>query len=98
MVGPMAGEHRNVAVFEDAFTNCQCAQDGAILNWEPDAGTPVIDTGSESLETYPIGSEVRRWMATCVVCKVSYRLQWILQRPSDHSTPYGYVSRIEEAP
>lgn len=96
MIGPLFGEHKNVAEFEDAFTNCRCPTDDVVLTWLPAEGMPLLDSGSEDYQTFPKGQDTRQWLATCPLCKVQFQLRWVLQRPSDHTTPYGYVQIVDD--
>lgn len=90
MLAPFRHEHKNVAPFADAFDSCYCPTDGTLLAWQPPEGLPWTDVLSEHPELVEV------WYATCAACSVRYRLQWIMQRPSDHTTPYGYVWREDD--
>ena len=93
MIAPTRDEHQNVAPFESAFEECYCLTCIALdtpLDWQPPEGLPWQDWLSERPDLVEV------WYATCPTCSVEYRLQWIMQRPSDHSTAYGQVRRIDD--
>ena len=95
MVAPTRDEHKNVAPFTSAFEECYCPtcialeEEPPTLDWQPPEGLPWQDWLSERPDL------VQVWYATCPTCSVEYRLQWIMQRPSDHSLAYGYVTRVD---
>lgn len=89
MIAPTRDEHQNVAPFEDAFESCYCPTCSTLLDWQPPEGFPWSDWLSERPDL------VQVWYYTCPTCSVEYRLQWFLQRPSDHTTSYGRITRVD---
>jgi hypothetical protein len=92
MIGPTVLQHKNVAPFDEAFFQCLCPSCALPIVWE--GLNRQIDNISEH-HPEELPPYVRHWSGAH--CGVVYRLEWVLQRPSDHSTPYGYVWRVEEA-
>lgn len=93
MLAPSQQDQIRVDVFEEAFTDTTCPTCAVVLSWQPPDGVPRKDAISEKHPEEDVGF-VRIWTASC--CGVTYELQWAMQRPSDHSTPYGYVKRVQE--
>jgi len=90
MIAP-AKDPRAVAEFDEAFYECVCPLCGGLLLWQPAEGIPHQDAISEAVLNE---DDVLIWFATC--CSVQWRLQWSMQRASDHTTPYGYVLRLPD--
>lgn len=90
VMGPTRQQQKNVHVFEDAFEHCYCPTCGTLLDWQPPDGIPWKDSSSENEPMVEI------WHATCPTCQVQFQLEWFMQRPSDHTTAYGYIKRVSD--
>jgi hypothetical protein len=77
---------RSVAPFDEAFNECFCPTCLVRLVWEPLEGLPHVDSGSEQ--------PVAVWLTSH--CGVVWELERVMQRPSDHTTWYGYVTLVRQ--